>query len=240
MQGAEAPLKAFEALLSSHKWLLCVKGCAQVHWKQERQEKNSLEARWAHWEWLLFPLEGHWWEPSPGCLAWQLGHLRGSPVLLGLFNSAGLHSPARFAFLKGEKAPHPSLSRRQLIHFFTTGKAFAVSRRECRKSNEIQKGAKWCFPLLDASTGSACCWHGPWWMKGDSCGMPLAISKASVHVYHSHCVTSLGIFFQSCWLHCRTDQPHLEALITESRNKLLFKRTIFFYSCLNQTSCCFP
>lgn len=30
------------------------------------------------------------------------------------------------------------------------------------------------------------------------CGMPLATSKASVHVYHSHCVTSLGIFFQSC------------------------------------------
>lgn len=27
------------------------------------------------------------------------------------------------------------------------------------------------------------------------CGMPLATSKASVHVYHSHCVTSLGIFF---------------------------------------------
>lgn len=73
---------------------------------------------------------------------WQLGHLVGSPVPLGLFNSAGLHSPARLVSLKREKAPHPSLTPRELIHFFTTGKAFAASRRERRKSNEIQKGAK--------------------------------------------------------------------------------------------------
>lgn len=105
------------------------------------QKKMRLEGERAESSFCSL-LTGHRWELSPGCPARQLGHPTGSPVPLGLFNSSGPHSPARLASLKGEKAPHPSLTRRELIHFFTTGKAFAVSRRECRKSNEIQKGAK--------------------------------------------------------------------------------------------------
>lgn len=133
-----------------------------------RQKKRALRPGERAESGFCSPLTGQQWELSPGCPAWQLGHHTGSPVPPGLFNPAVPHSPARLRALKGEKAPHPSLTPRQLIRFFTTGKAFAVSRRECRKSNEIQKGAKWCFPLLDASAGSARCWHRAWWVKGDS------------------------------------------------------------------------
>lgn len=129
------------------------------------RQNKSLEAEQVCWEWFLFPSHRAAVGAVPRVSCLTAGSPHGLPCSAWTFQ---LHRPARLLSLKGEKAPHPSLTRRHLIHFFTTGKAFAVSRRECRKSNEIQKGAKWCFPLLDASAGSACCWHCPWWVKGDS------------------------------------------------------------------------
>jgi len=136
--------------------------------KKKQPQKMSLEAGQARWEPLLFPAHRAPAGAIPRVSSLTAGSPHGLSCSAWTFQLRWPTFTGTARLFEGEKAPHPSLTWRELIHCFTTGKAFAVSRRECRKSNEIQKGAKWCFPLLDASAGSSCCWHDPWWVKGDS------------------------------------------------------------------------